>query len=120
MAAKGRLFPSLREIVQISMTFGVTCFAWIFFRSQSMSDAWIYIGNLFSFKFLSPIPNDYFLVTPLILVMLVFEWINREKEFGLAIENWNRPVRWLIYFVLTAAIFTLGPTGTYEFIYFQF
>jgi len=120
VAAQGKHIPSWREVIQILLTFTITCFAWIFFRAESMSDALAYILNLFSVGAPSPIPGDYFKVVPLILIMLIFEWLNREKEFGLAIENWRPATRWLIYLILTSGVFALGPTETYEFIYFQF
>jgi len=48
IVAEGRLFPNFREIIQLIITFSLACFAWIFFRSASVTDAFSYIGRLFS------------------------------------------------------------------------
>ncbi|MGC6751703.1 MBOAT family O-acyltransferase, partial [Escherichia coli] len=56
---KHRLFPaakhdansmlaSLKMLLSWIITFHFVCFAWIFFRSQTVNDAWILIQQLFS------------------------------------------------------------------------
>jgi len=47
IVAEGRIFPNFREITQLIITFSLACFAWIFFRSASVTDAFSYIGRIF-------------------------------------------------------------------------
>ena len=47
IVAQGKTFPSLKEVGQIALTFSLTTFAWIFFRSESIGGALKYIGRIF-------------------------------------------------------------------------
>ena len=44
--AQHQWFPSLVEILQVISTFVLVTFAWIFFRSESLGDAFAYIGRI--------------------------------------------------------------------------
>ncbi len=41
----GKSLPSLKECLSILLTFGVVTIAWVFFRSNSISDAFVYLLN---------------------------------------------------------------------------
>ncbi len=43
VVAQGKIFPTLKEIFQLIITFTLTVFAWIFFRSENLSHAIDYI-----------------------------------------------------------------------------
>lgn len=125
IVAKGKLMPTFREFTGIVITFGLTAFSRIFFRSENITHAFSYIGKLFSSSlFLAPDFEEKKIAMLLIGVTLVFlfiEWIGREqphalKTFGL---NWKRPARWTFYYVLIAAIVLYGGKEQ-QFIYFQF
>lgn len=120
IAAQGKFFPSFRECGQILITFLVTCFAWIFFRAESVAQAIHYIGRIFSRELLSiphPLPIK---VLALIGFMLMIEWVNREKFHGLKIERFNPWVRRVFYLVVIYLILRYANFGNNEFIYFQF
>lgn len=120
--AEGRCFPSLKEIFQISITFGLTILTWIFFRADDISHAWSYINTIFS-KSLFTIPNYEGMKMPIILIILflIIEWLGREGKF--AIENLDNSLniifRWIFYiFLLILIVMFKGENQ--EFIYFQF
>ncbi|MCL4107807.1 UNVERIFIED_CONTAM: hypothetical protein GTU68_027192 [Idotea baltica] len=118
--AEGKIIPSFKEILQISSTFLVTVFAWIFFRSESLSHAFIYISGLLELTFFeSPQILPYSLFMLLVFFILI-EWIGRTNEHAIEkITNVSRPLQWLFYYVLIILMFTY--TGKeQEFIYFQF
>ena len=84
IVAEGRIFPNIREIIQLIITFSLACFAWIFFRSNSVTDAFGYIGRIFStlgtgigypYKLL----NGDLKVLIFLVIMLIFEWFMREE-----------------------------------------
>lgn len=123
--AEGRLFPSLKDILQISLTFCITIIAWIFFRSISITNALEYLTILFSKSlFTSPqitSPKTFTIATCFIVLLMLVEWIQRDKEHGLEITSEKIPlsVRWSFYFVLVVLLISVG--GEQEaFIYFQF
>jgi len=119
IVAKGRLLPSLADFSGMMLTFAVTLFAWIFFRAESMSHSINYIKGIFSSSFFL-VPGIARLKHLIIIFIFVgFEWIQREKEHQLKIENLPFFIRWTIYLILWLLIILFFTKGK-EFIYFQF
>ena len=55
-----------------------------------------------------------------ILVLLVIEWINKDKSFGFDISSIKRRwVRYLLYTIIVFSIYYFGNNSS-DFIYFQF
>ncbi|MEO0044942.1 MAG: hypothetical protein RL705_133, partial [Bacteroidota bacterium] len=48
IVAQGQLFPTLKELFSMLLTFSLTVFAWIFFRSENVHQALQYIGKIAS------------------------------------------------------------------------
>jgi alginate O-acetyltransferase complex protein AlgI len=120
IVAIGKLLPSFRDIFNIALTFSLVCFAWIFFRAESMTVAIQYIQNIFSisvFQFPKPFPNKEIFF---IVIMLAIEWSNREQNHGLEIDRWNSWVRRFFYTIIIYFILRYANFGNNEFIYFQF
>ncbi|MGE0636656.1 MAG: MBOAT family protein [Bacteroidia bacterium] len=128
--AEGRLLPSLKEAFQISLTFFLTVLAWIFFRSETLCDAFSYLQILFAtistkaalvetFNFLYWKEAWYLL--SLICFFFLVEWINRNRQHGLEMDptKSKRIVRWLVYFLIVFLIY-IFESPQQEFIYFQF
>lgn len=120
VVAMGKIIPSFREVFSILMTFTLTCFAWIFFRSASVSDAIGYIKGIFS-ESLFIFPTQFRLVlSGLIVFMLVIEWWNRTHDYGLKIQDRKPWVQSVIYIIVAFLILNFANFGSNEFIYFQF
>lgn len=126
IVAEGRIFPNIREIIQLIITFSLACFAWIFFRSNSVTDAFGYIGRIFStlgtgigypYKLL----NGDLKVLIFVVIMLIFEWFMREELHPLRKPFTKLPTiaRWIIYFLLATLVLLFAGEQA-EFIYFQF
>ena len=126
IVAKDKFLPSFKEFVLIAITFSLTVFAWIFFRSEDLNHAFIYIKDIFTGDlFLAPqIQKDPKLPILLALVSFLFliEWIGREGEFGIAniANNLNRFQRWLFYGFIIFLIGAYMKIQETPFIYFQF
>lgn len=121
IVAQGKLFPSAKELLNIFITFFLTVFAWIFFRSDSLSEAIVFISNIFDSSLLSmPTIRPVYLFIFLFL-FLVIEWIGRETPFAIEKFFITRPrlIRWTFYFILVIAIINYSG-GEQQFIYFQF
>ena len=125
MVAQGRLFPSVREFVSMLVTFGMTVFAWIFFRANSISHAFSYIKGIFS-RSLFTIPHFAGMdrAIPIMLLTGIFfivEWIGREEQYAIARIGikWYKPLRWAMYYVIITFIFHFMGKEQ-QFIYFQF
>lgn len=125
LVAKGKCLPSIKEFFQISITFLLTVFAWIFFRAENLRHAIGYITNIFSTSFFT-IPKSSGLNKPLYIILLllffiIIEWQGRGELY--AIEKlgikWKKSLRYAFYYGLILLIYFFGAKEQ-EFIYFQF
>lgn len=96
---------------------------WIVFRAESMAQAVDYFTKMFSGGFLSGSKIVASQELLLCLVLIVIEWIQRDKQHAFQFGNCKlfsyRLVRWGVYYVTLLAIaYFAGESQT--FIYFQF
>lgn len=113
-------FESMKIVFNIIVTFIITCFAWIFFRSKTIQDAYLYISRMFADLHFS---SQYFKIERynyeliyLLLFFIIIEWNNRTK-----IEPISGKYSELKIGLCIAALLALGVYSDYkEFIYFQF
>jgi hypothetical protein len=122
IVAKGKILPSVKDFLNILLTFILTLFAWVFFRAESVTHAIQFISGIFSsslFTIPQVLPNTLFII---IGIFLVIEWLGREQKF--AIENigieWPRLMRWSFYALIVFSIGMFMQTTGTPFIYFQF
>jgi len=119
IVARGRKFPTIRELRSMLLTFFLTVIAWIFFRSPSVAEAWDYIVRMFSFHTgMQKLAQERFPIElfPMLAAFILFEWWSREHEhpfFGK-----YRKVRLVI--AMTALLLFGVYSEANNFIYFQF
>ena len=121
IVAKGKTLPTMKEFLQMSITFSLAVFAWIFFRAENLTDAFLYLNGILSISLFSiPTIKPFFLIL-LIFIFITIEWIGREEQFALAKLGftWKRSIRQLMYYAIIIAIFWFGGKEQ-QFIYFQF
>jgi D-alanyl-lipoteichoic acid acyltransferase DltB (MBOAT superfamily) len=119
--AQDRTLPTVKEFLQMLLTFGLTVFAWIFFRAESVGQAFSYVDHMFT----GPLTGGiYFMPRALILGLAVFiliEWRGRLQPYAIADMGmkWPKVWRWSFYYsLLITTIFFAGKQQ--QFIYFQF
>jgi alginate O-acetyltransferase complex protein AlgI len=119
--AEGKYFPNLKDFASMVFTFCLTVLAWIFFRSSTLTNAFLYVNKIFS-KSLFEIPE----IKPAVLLILIgvfviIEWLGREQQYAIqAIANkWPKPIRWSFYYLILVALFIYAGSQQ-QFIYFQF
>ncbi|MFV0329278.1 MAG: MBOAT family O-acyltransferase [Dysgonomonas sp.] len=122
IVAKDRGMPRIKETLQIALTFSLATFSWIFFRCETLEDAFVYINNIFSSTlFTKP---DLFSGNIILIILLFFiiEWIGRRDRY--AIENigirWKTHYRWMMYYAIIIFILYFSNGDQQQFIYFQF
>jgi alginate O-acetyltransferase complex protein AlgI len=132
--------PVLYEAMQIGITFLLSCIGWIFFRAQSIQDAFYFVGHLgtgWSQVFTAGLANAMENLSPAALpeptfsialfsavLLMVTEFLELRYSFFSRLKEIHPWSRWIAYYGL-ALIFLLFflTVGTYEqkaFIYFQF
>lgn len=119
--AHDRFLPSVKESIQMASTFLLVTIAWVFFRSASSTDAFLYLKRMFSATLLSVpeiLPVD---VIAFIVLCMGLEWLQRKKQHALEFDTLavNRVVRWSAYYCILFFIFQYGGRQQ-DFIYFQF
>ncbi len=119
------------RMLEISTTFALASFAWIFFRANSVGDAFTLISNMTNISFdqlsLDLIPRyARYKVLLALLLVFVMELYHGVEEWGeeLNIKNpfyhENTYVRWTTYVMLVLMTLGFGVFTSSEFIYFQF
>ena len=120
ITAQGKILPSLKETGQMLITFFITLIAWIFFRSDTVGQAFVYISNIFSASlFVIPELNKLTFV-PVIIIFIIIEWVSREKKHALEIDNLPVYVRWPVYLIFGFVVLLSFNNNPNSFIYFQF
>ncbi len=108
--AKGKYFPSIKELLLMIITFGLTAFAWIFFRAENIGHAFKYISGIFtdfSSFFLYSTYSEYHIVFILIALLTLIEWLGREGQHALESLGlkWKKPFRYIMYYIIIFAIY---------------
>ncbi len=123
---------------QILFTFSLTCFAWIFFRANNVSDAFYIVTHLFSG--LTTLPSDlqslvfikmnilmqhdkseFIIAIVALLVLFVTHWLQRMDSGRNLLANLSTGLRWSFYYAIVIAILFFGAFNeSQQFIYFQF
>jgi D-alanyl-lipoteichoic acid acyltransferase DltB (MBOAT superfamily) len=122
--AAGKFFPTIKELLAMTLTFTLTTFAWIFFRAENVTHAYQYITKIFTAKLF--IIEDFkddsklFPIVTFILFFIIIEWLGREKQYAIAeLFSKNRLFRWIFYYGLLLIILLYAGLNQ-QFIYFQF
>jgi D-alanyl-lipoteichoic acid acyltransferase DltB (MBOAT superfamily) len=125
--------PKLHSFLKVLITFSSVCFAWIFFRANTVSDALDIISNVvmgwekaFAVETLENIPFwgplKFELVVSFISIGILLS-VHLMEQRGNIIDRFSEKpawIRWPVYYSLLLAILLFGNFGARQFIYFQF
>lgn len=122
IVAKGKILPNFKEFFQIVYTFLLASFAWIFFRSESLSQAFSYINKMFNSIHLPDLSIFNLSLFPLLLLLILVEWKGRENNYAIEKLFYKSKtcIRWTFYYILIILMLVFGQKNSQEFIYFQF
>ena len=122
IVAKGKILPNFKEFFQIVYTFLLASFAWIFFRSESLSQAFSYINKMFNSIHLPDLSIFNLSLFPLLLLLILVEWKGRENNYAIEKLFYKSKtcIRWSFYYILIILMLVFGQKNSQEFIYFQF
>lgn len=112
--AEDRIVPKFKEFFQVFTTFILVVIGWVFFRSETLTDSFSYLFQMF-FSF--SVPSENLAGFQFIVPFLIFEYFIRRKErlnFKIS-ENLDLILSTLIIFCII--LFYNKSSG---FIYFQF
>lgn len=124
-----------QPLLNIAFTYVLAAFAWIFFRANTLHDAWYIIRHLFDHSTGTWREIDYTGIATVKVFYKSYEWlalvgallilvIIERAQFRHSINNWiqrqQTPIRWAIYYGIVLYIGLLGAFEHVQFIYFQF
>lgn len=117
----------LIHLLQVIFTFHLTLLAWIFFRANSLVDAWYiltHLGQDWSLSLGYGIGVGVWATGVAILAILVMECVqfihSRSGGIGRLLDTLPFWQRWMLYYGVLYAILMFGRFNHTEFIYFQF
>lgn len=118
--ATSRILPNIRECFQILLTFLLVVIGWVFFRAETISQAFEYLGGIFSGSLFS-MPDTMGQNANLLCIafMLVIEFIKRSSTHTFELHQKSKLIRWIIYIGIILMICIFGGHSE-NFIYFQF
>ena len=111
---------TIAKLLCIFLTFNLVCFAWIFFRADSLTDALIYISRLGNTE--GARIDRFFVLTFVVYMATVslLDWSCERKKSETPVLPENSFLRGCIYgFALFLLVF-IGSNNSDPFIYFQF
>ena len=125
-------FPGLVHFLAVLSTFVLVCLAWIFFRANTLGDAFFIVsrfwsggGNPLAFDVEQPgyIGLSFLEFTfsvGLILLLLAVQALQGQVRLHDLFRRQPAWVRWPVYVALSLTIMNLGISEEIPFIYFQF
>jgi hypothetical protein len=124
VVAQNSWLPSIKEVLQIILTFTLVTFSRIFFRSDSISTAFNYTERIFTnfngLAYTHPLGYrmlDYYI---LIIAFVIYEYLIRKDERAPFKFN-NKLVRFVIYSIIALSMLLFYDDKIdRSFIYFQF
>ena len=116
---------TIKEVIQIIITFFSVCLAWVFFRAESITVALRYLRRIFTGS-LFTIPPCCLSMLPWLLALVTIEWLRRDKSHVLSFDGnaedgcrWRHYGRCALYFVISIVCMANKASNS-QFIYFQF
>ena len=110
-----------RTALRWLFTFHFICLGWVFFRSETLSDAGSLLGQLFG-SFLSPAPEINSVFVGVVIFALFAQMLSRQALANVQMQLSRLPV-WVLavsFGIWMLVVDQFGPEGVAPFIYFQF
>jgi D-alanyl-lipoteichoic acid acyltransferase DltB (MBOAT superfamily) len=121
----------VRTAIGVFVTLNLVCFAWLFFRANSISDAFLLVSNMAQVRAstdlyapwleLADNPGLEMGLASGLVALLALAHVLREHDGRLLLRidriGW---VRWIAYLLLALAILNLGTARQVPFVYLQF
>lgn len=124
---------AMPRILRIFITFGAVCFSWIFFRANTLSDAWYILTHMLSglgewstvLQVRRAVVMGRSFDVPLLLALTLAVWGVQCFQYyagsiRLHMNVLSGYLRMLLYYCGITVLFLLGEFGGHQFIYFQF
>ena len=113
----------LAYAVRIFVTFQLVSLAWIFFRADSISQAYHILLRVFALpvgELFVPELDKFVYGIIAILILLFVDFVNETKRIAPDVIFQPRAIRWASYIAIIVIMILIGVFDESQFIYFQF
>lgn len=121
VVAQDKILPTVKEFLQVLLTFILATFCWIFFRAENLTHAFSYISGFFRNTFLDKPNITINWVLYFVFPFTIIEWLGRQREYAISHLFLKSPVwvRWFFYYLIAISVLYFAGAEQ-QFIYFQF
>jgi len=115
--------PRLQRTLQILITFGLSCFAWVFFRANSIDEAFNIILKIFTLKgpfFVGEWRHLLYGIFAIVFLLFIEYRTEYHSQSSLPFRTNHWLKEQLLYTLLLLLILLIGVFDGGQFIYFQF
>lgn len=120
-----------KNALSVFITFNLVSLAWIFFRANSLNDAFLILGRIFNdliklnlagqaAVYIRQHQGDFLIILAVIIFMELIHFLEQHNQMRAIFTNKPLLFRWSMYYLLIFAIIFLGVFENIKFIYFQF
>lgn len=118
-------FAGFNRFMNILITLALVVFAWIFFRANTIDDAFTVISRLFRFipdktTNLFYFPADFLVSLILIAFLFIIEFLEERYNLWNRLQHIHFVLKWAFFIGILLCIFILGKWEDIDFLYFQF
>ncbi|MEW6536645.1 MAG: MBOAT family O-acyltransferase [Candidatus Auribacterota bacterium] len=119
-------FPGVHKYVQVFITFHLVLLSWIFFRANSVTDAFYIIRHIGDISvsdvisFAKGVQIEFIIAVCSIAFMEFVHLIQRHSRIRHMLAERPIYVRWAVYYAVIFGIIFFGKFTQQQFIYFQF
>ncbi|MBQ3758941.1 MAG: hypothetical protein II876_05690, partial [Synergistaceae bacterium] len=131
---KGYQPKGIARAVRVCVTFVFVMMAWVFFRANSISEAFYAFGNIFTgitdvreyvadngYRVFGIPLADKVSAFLSILALCLWDWASLKRDVIISVTLKKSSVlRYAFYFVLLTALLVMRAIDTTDFVYFQF
>jgi alginate O-acetyltransferase complex protein AlgI len=116
----------LSSFFNLVWTFSLVFLAWIFFRSNTVGDAFVIIRNIIDFKSYQMgvqvfrISSDFYLAFGLIIFLIFIEVLQEKFNLTSRLTTFPMVLKLFLLILIIGSLFILGKWDENSFIYFQF
>ena len=116
-----RLFFTFKQLIKMISVFTFVTFTFIFFRSDNITHALLFLSKIFSDSFFLIPETPSFKLILLVIIFSLLEWYGRQGDYVLdsILTSYNKALRWGAYLFFVVLILYYAVVEK-TFLYFQF
>lgn len=109
-----------QRLIRGALIFQVVTFLWLPFRAQSLTDAWVLLGQMFAFNGMTTVTNGIAIAIAVIVASWAWQALAELTPVEVRLFNMWLPMKAAAYAGVAVAVLIASSAPPRAFIYFQF